>query len=190
VSHKKECKTAPALKAERVPCGFTTEALAGALQSRSETSLWPITYHALLACDLRQWTCGPPVCERHYWSGGPKHSFRPVMRGRRIGGGMNDKNEWSLRAQVEKWLGPNSGQRNRVIQSPASRRPRGGMCRLRLRAGASYVPCFSFGTVTAAGMYSLHRTKGPGWCRSVSRPEARKRRQCATRGLHMARSRC
>jgi hypothetical protein len=81
---------------------------------------------------------------------------------------MDSESEWSLRSQVEKWLGPDSGQRNRVIPFRQPEGQEAVRSRLKMRTVALYVRCFSSGTMTAAGMYSLHRTKGRGSLRVIA----------------------
>jgi hypothetical protein len=57
---------------------------------------------------------------------------------------MNNDNEWSLRSQVEKWLGPNSGHYNRIIRFSRTRAVRGCYVRIEVTHGSHLCTLFLF----------------------------------------------
>jgi hypothetical protein len=57
---------------------------------------------------------------------------------------MNGENERSLRSQVEKWLGPNSGLRNRIIHFTRSRGVNGLYVQVKIAHGSLLCTLYLF----------------------------------------------
>jgi hypothetical protein len=57
---------------------------------------------------------------------------------------MNGESERSLRSQVEKWLGPNSGLRHRIIHFTSTRGVKGRYVQVEIAHGAQLCTLFLF----------------------------------------------